>query len=767
MAAKTMQQRIAELQKRLRNLECGLDNCDASRNNLAGIIDDFFACIGESQLAAEIETCYDTAPIGLCVFDTGLRYIRVNNCLAEMNGRAAAEHIGRTIHEIVPSIAGQAENFARRIVKSGEPIRNIELVGETAAEPGVQRTWMESWYPLKDDNGRVVAINVAAEDITEAKQAEEELRRARDELELMVRNKTVELLEANEELEVANKELHAEIEEHEMIENELRNAKAAVEDAARAKAAFIANMSLEIRTPMNAVLGMTGLLMEEKLTPKQLDFVETIKSDGDALMNIINDILDISKIECDDAELEYQPFNLRACIETSLDLVAQAAASKGLNLAYIIERETPEWIVCDSTRLRQILGNLLNNAVKFTDKGEVLLTVSARPATDCYEIMFAVEDTGIGIPRERMDLLFKPFARVDASISYKYCGTGLGLAISKKLAELMGGRFWVKSEPGKGSKFYFTIEAEAAPGTSTAMVEAQPMFKGKRMLIVEENKTNRRILRQQTRQWGMVPVITASELEALEMIEREEHFDAAIVGEESTAEKICRYRKDLPLIMLTSVGAQMKAEPDAILTRPIKRDQLCSVLRDILSRQPVSMKAAASVSADQSPQHILLVEDIVSNQKVIMEMLKRLGYCADVTANGVEALQHLEHQWYDVVLMDIRMPLMNGLDAASAIRQRWPDGGPKIIAITAYAMEGDRKKCLQAGMDGYISKPVKLEDLRNVLAEVSPREKRGITPSKKDAAQCQTGRRTPQTAARSSRRLLHRDDAQLTDQSLN
>ncbi|GGF92469.1 response regulator [Paenibacillus abyssi] len=532
-------------------------------------------------------------------------------------------------------------------------------------------------------------------------------------------------------------ELETTVVDLQRAKTETLEAKEAAERATQAKADFLAIMSHEIRTPMNGIMGMTGLLHETELTDEQREYTEIIRSSNESLLAILNDILDFSKIESGHMMLEHQPFELKPCVEDILDLFSSRTVGKDIELVSCVDPEIPQFVVGDVTRVRQVLVNLIGNAIKFTEKGEIFVSVS-KQSTDGqdFELYFQVKDTGIGIPKDKHHRLFQSFSQAhDVTASRKYGGTGLGLAICKQLVELMGGQIWVESDEGEGATFHFTIRAKRAELFSENKNNAARL-RQKRVLIVDDNSTNLRILKKSAERWGMYVKATVSASEALSWIEQGEIFDLAIIDMlmaemdgNQLGGKIRKHRtiESLPMIMLTSVGSNpsrvdLESVFSAVVSKPVRDDHLLEVmLSSLFDRQAKPSRNKPTVLLDANmgaklPLRILVAEDNAINQKLFLRILEKMGYTADVAANGLEALQSVTRLHYDLVFMDVQMPVMDGLDAARNITNSLGDTKrPVIIAVTANARQEDREQCLAAGMHDYISKPLRIEEVQRLL----------------------------------------------------
>jgi PAS domain S-box-containing protein len=643
---------------------------------------------------ARLNAYFNSSPAGMSMVDRELRYLKVNQRIADFTGRSIEEHQGKTIREIVPRLADVLEPLYLEVLATGKPIFNWELSGETGSKPGEIRDWQESFFPLMGEDGKPKAVGAVVTEITEQKRAE------------------VELIYAKTAAEAAN----------------------------HAKSDFLANMSHEIRTPMNGVIGMTDLLLDTTLTSEQREIAETIRSSGEGLIVVINDILDFSKIEAGKLTFEELDFNLHVVLEGTLELLAERAQAKTIELAGFIEPGVPTRVRGDAGRIRQVLTNLVGNAIKFTEVGEVTVRVSCLTENekDC-ELRFAVNDTGKGIAPETQKKLFQAFSQGDTSTTRKFGGTGLGLAISKQLSEKMGGAIGMESTLGEGSTFWFSVGLRKSPALQS-IVEGDDRLARVRVLVTDDNRTSRRFLHEQVIAWKMRNGKATSGADALDCLRKAaregDPYPLAIIDREMPnmdGLDLARRIKADPeiagtrLILLAGFGRRISMEELRAggfaewCFKPVRQaallNCLVNALLEALSPLDLSPETLAPDRALPQNTRVLVAEDNAVNQQVALGRLKQLGYTAHAVANGLAVLDALDHAHYDVILMDCQMPEMDGYETTRQIRARHDNVPPPyIIALTAHAMQGASEKCLEAGMDDYISKPIVLEMFAAALA---------------------------------------------------
>ncbi len=633
---------------------------------------------------------------GIFAVDKDFRVVAWNPAISAMSGVPPERAIGRIALDLHPVLYQNGESSRLAAALEGETVSSAD---QRYRLPGAGTRYYSTHYSsLHNAGGKIVGALGVVRDITERKNAEAELRRAKE----------------------------------------------SAETANRSKSRFLANMSHELRTPMNAVIGVSGILLDNEVNQEKRAYLDTIRFGAQSLLSIINDILDFSKVDSGQLRFEREPFDLRLCLEKSLEIVGVAASSKGLDLGCTVDADVPKILIGDSTRVRQVIINLVGNAIKFTHEGSVFITVSAqRQPDDSFEIHFVVKDTGIGIPADKAGNLFKPFQQADESTTRRYGGTGLGLAISKQLVEGMGGHIRLESQVGVGTSFHFSILAKAddsVPADQSAPEEQRDILRGRRVLVIQQSEATLKVLHRYFEEWEMVPLIFSSLAGVLERWPDTEgpNFDLLIVDNEMPLLQFGELKRLTglkPAIVLRFLGrnneglsGSLRAERGPqiqFINKPISRAELRRSLEAAISGEPLTLSRRESESSKLSkyaiarPFRILLVEDHPVNQQITVVLFSRLGYRVDVASNGFEALESLRRQRYDVVFMDMNMPEMDGLEASRHIQRDWPpEARPWLIALTANATPADQQECERAGMGGFVSKPVELPDLKNALDQV-------------------------------------------------
>jgi two-component system, sensor histidine kinase and response regulator len=663
----------------------------------------------QETLSAErqiLHALIDNVPDFMYVKDTDCRFLLANMSVArQMGAKGPEELLGKTDFDFYPrDLATTFFEDEQKVIRSGQAEINRE---ETGLDPqGNSSHVLTTQVPLRAKNGEVIGLVGTGHDITHLKKVQAEMQTARE----------------------------------------------AAEAGSRAKSEFLANMSHEIRTPLNGIMGMTDLALETNLDREQREYLETVKVSADSLLTVINDILDFSKIEAGKIDLESVEFDVRDSLESALKTLAVRADEKGLELLCEVAPEVPEVARGDITRLRQVLLNLVGNAIKFTNEGEITVKVCQQSREEHDLVLhFTVSDTGIGIPENKRELIFDPFAQGDTSTTRKYGGTGLGLTISNRLVQMMGGRIWVESEEGRGSDFHFTVRLQIADRREVKVGSPAPpeVLRGVRVLVVDDNQTNRRILEGMLRRWEMVPVLAEGGEQALAELAsaRNEGRAFGLVVTDMHMPKMdgfefvehIREKPELctaTIMMLTSAGHRGDAERchklgvSAYLLKPIRQSELREAIARILgAREPggdVPLITRFSLGNARDPSEILRIlvaEDNLVNQRLIVRLLEKRGHRVVVAGNGKEVLAAMEKESFDLILMDVQMPEMDGFEATTAIRKKEKTNGLHqiIVALTAHAMKGDQEKCLAAGMDGYLSKPIRPQELDEVLARYAAR----------------------------------------------